>query len=115
MAVIHIGSTVRGFGWRNEREVLLHELGHVYDYSVMADPYRNRFRALIHDKRPWRAEGGDSPHEQFGEAYAACALSTQPDRLGYGYGYHPRPATFKAVCALIRAAYNARPRGAYGT
>jgi hypothetical protein len=35
------------------RAAFLHELGHVFDMSVMTDADRARFTAIIHDPRPW--------------------------------------------------------------
>ena len=87
------------------RELLRHELGHQFDYQVMDDTERDGFRALIGDPRPWRAEGGNSPHEQFAEAYSLCVVRRARVyhlRNG-GYGYAPRWRTHKRVCALIKA------------
>lgn len=84
---------------------LLHEMGHQLDYWVMTDADRNGFRAIMHDKRPWRASGGDSPHERFAEAYAWCALYPRalPDGDGPAYSFRPKPKTYRKVCALVRS------------
>jgi hypothetical protein len=93
------------------RRVYLHEVGHHVDYTIPAsDPFRYRFRELIGDERPWRATGGNSPHEQFAEAYQMCARKDPAKvtlkwlRWDYGYSYAPSVRTHRLVCRTIENA-----------
>jgi hypothetical protein len=99
--IIHLGPNGRG------RHVLLHEIGHVFDAHVLTDADRARFRRLVGaGSGPWlRPGGGDSPGEQFAEAYAFCATTTSLRQTRYGmYGYDATPARHRAACAVIRRA-----------
>src|SRR3712207_2420093 len=65
---IHLGAEGR------TRMTLLHELGHLFDATVLTDADRARFQALIGRPGPWTGPpSADPPHEQFAEAYAMCA------------------------------------------
>jgi len=106
-----------------EREVLLHELGHVFDVLSLDDAERQTFAAIHSYEVGWRERvgrsgGGAYPgtvEELFAEAYALCGLhGFERRRLGYRvrrgrwtpgvYGYSPTRAEFRATCKLIRGA-----------
>lgn len=99
-------------GWA-DRGTFLHELGHQFDYVVMSDAARDRFRQIIGDERPWRSSP-NSPHEKFAEAFNYCArfgddVSRKEHRqvvlrLGGGYLYRPYYRVHRQACALIRLA-----------
>jgi hypothetical protein len=62
------------------------------------------FRRIIGDPRPWRAAGGNSPHENFAEAYGLCfrhAVIRYAVQHGR-YGWLPTPQLHARVCRLIR-------------
>jgi hypothetical protein len=109
---------------RDTREALYHELGHVFDYFQMTDADRAAFEETTGDHRPWRTSY-DSPHEQFAEAYAFCALPpkwlswrrVETGKRGYAltvgykdganwssadYGYRPSRSQFRRACKAIR-------------
>lgn len=98
---------------RRARRVLLHELGHVFDYTRLTDSDRGTFLAIMRDERPWRAPP-NSPHEQFAVAYSACAMWPWFERRKWrrrwylvryrieGYAYEPTFFQHRKVCALIR-------------
>ena len=93
--------------------ILLHELGHHFDYDDMTDQDRADFEAINGDPRPWRSPP-NSPNEQFAEAYRMCAeirvLKWKHDRWGSlwlptgAYGWEPGPKRHKKACAIIRRA-----------
>lgn len=100
------------------RYTLAHETGHEVDYQLLTDAQRDAFRASSHDPRSWRADGGDSPHEQWAEAFAFCTSSHEQrmaggwkwdrggsERLdGGAYGWEPSRRQAKADCRLVRSA-----------
>lgn len=98
------------------RPALLHELGHVFDYTVMSDAHRAGFLKIMRDRRPWRSDS-KSPHEQFAVAYDLCARggnrtwrrwrSMTANGAQFGYGYRATPPQHRRVCALIRRAAGA--------
>lgn len=59
-------------GW-GTRAIFFHELGHVFDYYALTDGDRSAFGAILHDRRPWRVEGGDAPVERLADTYSMCA------------------------------------------
>ena len=98
---------------RHPRAVLLHELGHVYDLTVMSNSDRGAFRRIM--RRPhaqwWR---GKIPlAEWFAEAYSWCARYARIASVDdYAiYSYDPTPAQHRAD---LRAdpARRARPHAA---
>ncbi len=99
-------------GLRQPRGVMLHELGHVYDLTVLSNSDRGQFRRIM--KRPhaqwWK---GNTPlAEWFAEAYAWCARYSRIVSVGdYAiYRYDPTPAQHRSSCALIkRAARDNKP------
>lgn len=62
-------------GGRLDRHEVLHEIGHLYDYTILNDLDRHEImRRVLGGLTPeWRQFGGDSAHEQFAEAYAFAA------------------------------------------
>lgn len=92
---------------RDPRAVLLHELGHVYDLTVLSDRDRLRFRAImgVPARREWWA--GEIPlAEWFAEGYSWCARRariTTIERYAI-YSYDPTPRQHKQLCALITTA-----------
>lgn len=94
------------------RRMLLHELGHRFDYS-MPDWVRSRFLAIMGDGRAWRSPP-DSPNEQFADAYSLCALSPRalPGSFSSAYGYNPGPVGHRRICRMI-SRVAARAPGAY--
>ena len=91
----------------DERMVFYHELGHVFDKTVLLDADRAEFKRI-----QGRAVGvfwwaGDrSPREWFADAYALCArkrsISRRPRPSDSGYA--PTPARHAASCRLINEA-----------
>jgi hypothetical protein len=86
-------------------QVLLHELGHVFDDAMPAWA-RPRFEALVGKHGPWAsAAGSGPPNEQFAEAYSLCARRTRIRERYYGsYDFSVTPGQHRRICALIRAA-----------
>jgi hypothetical protein len=84
--------------------VLLHELGHVFDDTVLTGSARERFQAIMRKRGSWAAVSSRSPaNEQFAEAYALCARHASiKERYAGGYQYSPTPAQHRQVCAVIR-------------
>lgn len=80
-----------------------HELGHRADYA-QDDMARDTFRRLLRDSRPWRAIGGNSPHEQYAEAWSLCAGSSWrvwEGRVHGDYAYEPTVRVHRRVCEMI--------------
>jgi hypothetical protein len=84
-------------------QILLHELGHIFDDEMPAWG-RDAFEALLRRHDPWSGPTeNNAPDEQFAEAYALCARHPRI-RAQYvaGYHYSPTPGRHRRVCALIR-------------
>jgi hypothetical protein len=118
--------TPRTIGWwqmstglgEAERATFLHELGHVFDHTLLT--YRPKIRRLLaYAIRPGVARAIETKHqripknlwtffygEQFAMGYAFCALDVADPPLPYwwGYKYNPTPRQQARVCALIRGA-----------
>ena len=93
-------------GIDDPRGVLLHELGHVFDLTVMNDRDRGRFRRIMGrgSARWWR---GRLPlAEQFAEAYSWCARYARIVSIARysSYRYRPTAREHRAVCRMIRRA-----------
>src|SRR3954470_2026744 len=93
-------------GLTGPREVLLHELGHVFDLTVLGDRDRDRFRKVMGlPQTPWWS--GTRPlAEWFAEAYHWCARfarirSVKREAI---YRYDPTPSQHRRSCALIKSA-----------
>ena len=95
-----------------DRRTLLHELGHVFDQTVMTAGARARFQALARRRGAWSSSaGGDSAEEQFAEAYALCAQRTKLTDTHFGmYDYTPTPSRHAEACRIVRAAAAASAR-----
>ena len=100
----------RGAGLRG---TLHHELGHLFDFRVLNDRDRARFKRLLgQTARRWTSSGDNSPRERFAEAYSWCARYRRIRSIGRftTYGYDPSPRQHVAICRLIRKVA-ARRRG----
>lgn len=89
--------------WLRDRGTFLHEVGHVIDYQIMTGNTRYAFRKIMGLPAPWRG-GFNSPHEQFAEAYAQCALlgyGKVPSQWSWGYGFDPHRSYRPKVCRLV--------------
>jgi hypothetical protein len=90
-------------GIPDPRGVLLHELGHSYDLTVMNNRDRGRFRRIMRaPKRKWWA-GAHPLAEQFAEAYSWCARYARIVSITRysSYRYRPTPRQHKRICRLI--------------
>jgi hypothetical protein len=85
---------------------LYHELGHLFDWRVLNNRDRRRFKRLIGQSRRGWFEGKRQPAEQFAEAYSFCARyrRIKSIRAYATYGYDPSPSDHRAACRLIAAA-----------
>ena len=99
-------------GLRHPRGVLLHELGHVYDLTVLSNRDRGEFKKIMRTphRRWW---SGKRPlAEWFAEAYAWCARYARivsVERYAI-YAYDPTSRQHRASCSLIkRAAHDRTP------
>jgi hypothetical protein len=96
---------------RDARRVFYHELGHVFDLTVLNMRERARFKRIVGIRRSGWFEGALPPAEWFGDGYALCALHKRIGRRPSAtpYGYAPSPRAHARVCHLIRVA--AKPHG----
>jgi hypothetical protein len=96
-------------GIPTRRFVLLHELGHQFDYRAMTDPFRAAFEWAIGETDPWRDGTFSSPHEKFAEGYAICAMppATRGGPMQGGHDYRVTGRQYRYVCDLIRQAARA--------
>ena len=90
---------------------LYHELGHLFDWRVLNNRERRRFKRLVGRSKSGWFSGKTQPAEQFAEAYSFCARYRRIKSIrGYAtYGYDPSPAAHRAACKLIADA--AKPEG----
>lgn len=90
-------------GVRQQRSVLLHELGHLFDLRVMNNGDRGRFRKLLSAPRRKWWEGRIPLAEQFAEAYSFCARYHRPIAIGRyaSYDYSPTRRQHRSVCRLV--------------
>jgi hypothetical protein len=90
------------------KDRFLHELGHIYDATVMNNPLRTQFETMTRRPRTlaWATTASaNPPSEQFAEAYSMCARHRALREMAYGmYAYSPTPALHKRVCSIIRQA-----------
>jgi hypothetical protein len=85
------------------RYAFLHELGHIFDFTMLSDSDRATFLATV--KRPqWWDTSSKPGGELFADAYAFCALNRRLLGLDEGYGYVPSRHAFRRVCAMVRRA-----------
>ena len=87
------------------RQVVLHELGHVFDDTMPASA-RTRFQSIMRKRGAWASTSSAAPaNEQFAEAYSLCAMRLSIRSRHFGnYGYSPSPTQHRRVCALINQA-----------
>jgi hypothetical protein len=87
---------------RLDRTTFAHEMGHVFDFYVLAQVgWRDRFAALT--GKPWRTPFTE---EYFADAYALCALRPHLQRpVTTGYGFRVTPRLHTRICSLIREAF----------
>jgi hypothetical protein len=93
------------------RSTLLHELGHVYDLTVLNNSDRGRFRRIMRSHAKWWTSRPPLA-ERFAEGYSWCARYARIASIRrYAlYGYHPTAKQHRRVCALItRAARDRTP------
>jgi hypothetical protein len=93
-------------GLRHPRSVLLHELGHVYDLTVLSNRDRSEFKKIMRTpgRRWW--SGKRPVAEWFAEAYSWCARYARivsVDRYAI-YDYDPTSTQHRASCSLIKRA-----------
>jgi hypothetical protein len=88
------------------RGVLLHELGHVYDLTVLSNRDRGEFRRIMRRTHAQWWKGKVPLAEWFAEAYAWCARYSRIESVGdYAiYDYDPTPAQHRSTCSLIKRA-----------
>jgi hypothetical protein len=91
-------------GIEQPRAVMLHELGHVYDLTVLSNRDRGQFRRIMRRPHARWWEGSTPLAEWFAEAYAWCARYARIVSVSrYAiYDYDPTPAQHRDTCALIR-------------
>lgn len=65
--------TIWDDGTERPRETFFHELGHNFDFYVLPQWGRDRFRWILADEREWTVRP-DGPNEHFAETYARCAI-----------------------------------------
>ena len=98
-------------GLHEPRRILSHELGHVFDLTVLNRRERVGFKRIVGIRRAGWFAGAVPPAEWFGDGYALCAtrlrLHGRPRPTPYGYA--PSLLAHARVCRLIRSA--ARPHG----
>lgn len=98
----------------DREEVLVHELGHLFDYAHLTDSDRGTFLAITREDRAWTEGGSFSPRERFAAAYMGCAIWpsitnrsqrrawwTRRHRFYGQAGYQPTWHQHRKVCALI--------------
>jgi hypothetical protein len=87
------------------RSVLLHELGHVYDLTVLNNSDRSRFRRIMRSHARWWTSTPPLA-ERFAEGYSWCARYARIASIRrYAlYRYHPSAKQHHRVCALIKSA-----------
>ena len=93
-------------GLRDPRGVLLHELGHVFDLTVMNNRDRGAFRRIMRRRAAKWWRGSEPLAEQFAEAYSWCArYATIVSIARYSsYDYRPTARQHKRICKLVRSA-----------
>ena len=98
-------------GLRNMRWALYHELGHVFDFQVLNNRERRRFRQIMGIRENRWFGGRRRAAELFSEGYASCARfgPKRAPRRRSVYGYAPTARQHRATCRLLRRA--AAPRG----
>jgi hypothetical protein len=94
--------------WKDARDVFLHELGHVFDYTTLTDSDRDKLASIMRKKkRPWRGHPQTVDlSEQFAIGYAQCAWgSWKWQRRGESWGQTLAVGSkggMKKFCDLVR-------------
>ncbi len=93
-------------GLRDPRGVLLHELGHVFDLTVMNNRDRGAFRRIMRRRAAKWWRGPEPLAEQFAEAYSWCARYARIVSIARysSYDYRPTARQHKRICKLVRSA-----------
>ena len=91
---------------RDPRGVLLHELGHVFDLTVMNNRDRGAFRRIMGRRAAKWWRGPEPLAEQFAEAYSWCARYARIVSIARysSYEYRPTARQHKRICKLVRSA-----------
>jgi hypothetical protein len=87
------------------RLLFFHELGHVYDFTVLSQKKRDRIARLFHFPTfLWR------PYftEKFAMGYSFCAAGAYPIPGWWGYGYSPAPWKQHRLCRLLEGTNDGR-------
>lgn len=88
----------------NNRDILMHEYGHAWDYERLTDTDRRRFQRLMGypSRLGWWQEPRyrKSPGEAFADAYADCALGTSR-RISRLCSLLPRRSVSRAAGAAL--------------
>ena len=87
------------------RLIFLHELGHIFDRTVLTVDDRLAFDAIMTLHGDWTASP-NSPEDVFAQAYALASLYARPKPPlnTVWYGFDPSPRQFAQIVALIRGA-----------
>ncbi len=96
-------------GLEHPRGVMLHELGHIYDLTVLSNRDRGQFRRIMQRPHAQWWKGNTPLAEWFAEAYAWCARYARIVSVSrYAiYRYDPTPV---AAPRHVRADQALRPR-----
>ena len=88
------------------RGVMLHELGHVYDLTVLSNRDRGEFRKVMRRPHAQWWKGKVPLAEWFAEAYAWCARYSRIVSVDdYAiYDYDPTPTQHRSTCTMIKRA-----------
>lgn len=95
----------RGVSPRLRRIAFWHEMGHVYDWSMLTDADREVLTRRFGLTGLWVQDVWDSPHEHFARVYAACAAAGPVTRYEYGFEGTAQSTPFEHTftCRLIRS------------
>jgi hypothetical protein len=91
-------------GIEQPRGVMLHELGHVYDLTVLSNRDRGQFRRIMRRPHARWWEGKTPLAEWFAEAYSWCARYSRIVSVSrYAiYDYDPTATQHRDTCSLIK-------------
>jgi hypothetical protein len=86
------------------RDVILHEIGHLYDRTAMPEWAREEFLRIMGEARAWRTPP-NSPHEQIAEAYLMAARNTPLKEVregAFGYLFQPTRQQYAQLKGLFK-------------